>query len=298
MDVTASQVAALLVAVGIVAGTAVDRTPPRPPSARAGWRVLEADFHAHTRFADGFLSPFDLVLQARRRGLDVLAITDHNILFPARMGRWFSRATGGPTILLGEEVTTRRYHLHGIGITERVDASAPLPEVLAAIHRQGGVAIAAHPVRHFWPAFQGELDHIDGAEVMHPMAFQGSSRAWRWEDMRTFYEDALASGHRLTAVGSSDYHLGSPLGVCRTLVFARDDGEEAVLDALRAGRTVVYDLEGRAYGDPAMVEALRREPYVVEAQDYAYRGSGLGDRVTRALGWLGLVGLILLGRRR
>jgi hypothetical protein len=170
--------------------------------------------------------------------------------------------------------------------------------VLAAIHRQGGVAIAAHPVRHFWPAFEGELQHLDATEVMHPMAFQPSSRAWAWEDMRTFYEDALASGHRLTAIGSSDYHVGSVLGVCRTLVFAEGEGEAAVLDALRAGRTVVYDLEGRAYGDPALVEALRREPYTVAEQDYGYRGSGLADRVARTLGWLGLVGLILLGRRR
>jgi predicted metal-dependent phosphoesterase TrpH len=290
---------ALLVVIGVVGGTALDRPPARPASYRGGYRILEADFHAHTRFSDGFLSPFDLVIQAQRRGLDALAVTEHNITFPGRMARWFSRAVGGPSILVGEEITTRRYHLHGIGLTSRVDASAPLPEVLAEIHRQGGVAIAAHPIGRYQPAFEAELDHIDGAEVLHPIAFnRDDGRSWRWTEMRDFYERALASGHRLTAIGSSDYHAFSPLGVCRTLVFAKDDSAEAVLDALKAGRTVVYDLDGHAYGDPAMIAALDLEPYAPRPQDYGYHGSGLADRVTRSLGWLGLVGLVLFGLRR
>ncbi len=290
---------ALLIAVSVVAGTALDQRPAREPSFRGGYRVLESDFHAHTRFSDGFLSPFDLVIQAERRGLDVLAITEHNVVFPGQLGRWFANATGGPTILVGEEITTRLYHLHGVGLRERVDASLPLADVLAAIHRQGGVAIAAHPVGRFRGAFDAQLDHIDATEVMHPLAYgDRTGGGWRWPEMRDFYLDALAGGHRLTAIGSSDYHFFSTLGICRTLVFARDTSEEAVMDALRAGRTVVHDLDGNAYGDAAMMEALAREPYAVRPEDYGYRGSGLADRVTRALGLLGLLGLVLFGLRR
>jgi len=292
------RIAALLVALAIVAGTALDPVPTLTATYRGGYRVLEADFHAHTRFADGFLSPFDLVLQARRRGLDVLAITEHNIVFPAKMGRWFSRIVGGPTILVGEEVTKRGAHLHGVGLTERVDASLPMAQVLAEIHRQGGIAIAAHPVVAMQGPFLDQLDHIDAAEVMHPIAFQTSRGAWRWTEMRDFYEHALASGHHLTAIGSSDYHAGSPLGICRTLVFATDTSAGAVLEALKAGRTVVYDLDGHPYGDPEMAALLAREPYTMRPQDYGYHGTGPADRMTRALGWLGLVGLVLFGLRR
>ena len=70
------------------------------------------------------------------------------------------------------------------------------------------------------------------------------------------------------------------------------------MEALRAGRTVVRDLDGRAYGDPAMIEALEREPYAMRPQDYGYRGSGLADRLTRAAAWVGLLGLVLFGLRR
>lgn len=290
---------AAVVAAATLAGTIVDDAPERPAVTRAGFRVLEVDLHAHTRFADGLLSPFDLVIQARRRGLDALAITDHNMLFPARMGRWYSRTFGGPTILLGEEITTRDYHVHGVGLTERVDASLPLSQVIDEVHRQGGIIIAAHPVKRFWPALVPLRGRFDATELMHPIAF-GDRRGggWSWEEMRQYYEDARASGQRLTPVGSSDYHFFSPLGVVRTLVFAESDSEADVLDALRAGRTVVHDAAGRAYGDPELVAALEEEPYSMRAQDYGYRGDGPIDRAARTLGFLGLVGLLLFGRRR
>jgi hypothetical protein len=292
------EIAAVLFAVGVVSGTLLDPVPPRVQATRAGYRVLESDFHAHTRFSDGLLGAFDLVLQGKRRGLDVLAVTEHNNTVPGRLGRWFSPFIGGPTILVGEEVTTNKYHIHGIGLTRRLDASLPLDQVLDEIHRQGAVAIAAHPVKRFWPSLVPARARFDGAEVMHPMAYGSRSGAWSWEQMRDYYLDARRAGQPLTAIGSSDYHGFSILGICRTLVFARGDDERSVLDALKAGRTVVYDLEGKAYGDEELIRALEREPYVMRPQDYGYAGSGVLDRVGRTLGWLGLVGLLLFRREK
>jgi hypothetical protein len=133
--------------------------------------------------------------------------------------------------------------------------------------------------------------------VMHPIAWAGGE-GWRWRDLRDFYDRQRAAGHRLTAIGSSDYHAFSVLGLARTLVFARGDDEAAVMDALRSGRTVVFDREARAYGDPELIDLLQREPYAMREQDYGYRGSGWLDRAARAIGWLGVVGLVLLRRRR
>jgi predicted metal-dependent phosphoesterase TrpH len=290
--------AAAMFFAGVVIGTRVDDAPERTPTWRAGWRVLEADFHTHTRMSDGLLGPFDLVVQARRRGLDVLAITEHNNVFPAKMGRAFSRVTSGPTVLLGEEVTTNRFHLIAIGIRERIAAGPPLGDTIDAIHRQGGVAIAAHPVKRYWARFDAVMDKLDGAEVMHPLAYGTGRGGWSWDDMRDFYLRARKAGHPLTAVGSSDYHFGSPLGVTRTLVFAKQNDEYEVMDALRHGRTVVFDLEGRAYGDPELIRALEAEPYTPRAPDYGYRGNGFMDRAGRLLGLVGLLCMVLFGRPR
>ena len=70
--------------------------------------------------------------------------------------------------------------------------------------------------------------------------------------------------------------------------------EDSVMDALRARRTVVKDREGRYYGPAPLVDAVASEPIPARAIDYRYAGEGLVDRLLRAIGFFGLVGLVLL----
>lgn len=285
-----------LLLVGLVIGQANDRAPERVPEGRAGLRVLEVDLHAHTRFSDGFLSPFDVVLHAQRRGLDAVAVTEHNTLYPAKIARWFSERVGGPTVLPGEEVTSDRFHVIAVGLRDTVAPEDTAEGVIDAIHAQGGLAFAAHPVSRFWPSLLPAREKFDGAEIMHPLAYSDRPRpGWSWDEMRTFF---VESKRPLTPVGSSDYHAFAPLGMCRTLVFAEDASEHAIIGALRQGKTVVYDPQGRAYGDPALVEALAREPYSPRPQAPYFAARGWLDAAGRTLGLLGAVGLVLLGRRR
>ncbi|MDB4938217.1 MAG: hypothetical protein JWP87_5189 [Labilithrix sp.] len=289
-------VAIAMFGAGVFGGVVCDERPERPVVHRAGYRVLEGDFHAHTGWSDGSLSPLGIVRQANRRGLDVVSITEHNTVWPSRLGRAYANATSGPLVVTGEEVTTARFHVIAIGIESTVSPDQPLDGVLAAIHAQHGIAIAAHPVRHFWPSLLPARESFDAAEVMHPIAYSDRSAAWRWSDMVTFYTEARAP---LGAIGSSDYHWMSVLGLCRTLVFVREPvTESAVIDALREHHTVTFDREGNAFGDETLVAALRSEPYVPRTSDYAYRGSSTVDRVLRTIGWLGLTGMLLLRARK
>jgi hypothetical protein len=296
---------AALFAIGIAGGALSDPrgdAVARPVVMRGGWRVLEADFHAHTTFSDGGLSPFDLVVMAERRHLDVLAVTEHNAVFPAKMARAFSHAVGGPVIVVGEEVTTSRYHLIVLGLDGVVTPRQPPGDVIDEVHARGGFVIAAHPVLHFQDALLPVRDRLDGAEIMHPLAFAHRGGGWRWEDMRAFTMDAEASGHPLTAIGSSDYHWASVLGLVRTWVFVDPKaplGEPAVLDALRTRSTVVPGPDGELFGKPELVRLLQDDPMPPHAEpaDYAYRGRSTFDRVTRTLGWLGLVVIVLFRRR-
>jgi hypothetical protein len=297
-----------LLGIGLIGGLAFDGAPPRRAVMRAGYRVLEADFHVHTRFSDGFLSPFDVVLHARRNGLDAFAITEHNMIYPAKMARWFSRAIDGPKVIIGEEITTDRFHLIALGIEERVSPYGELGPIVDQIHDQGGLAIAAHPVKRFWPAFDSELAKLDGAEVMHPLAMGAAARgsrrgSWLWEEMRDWNVRAKADGYHVTAIGSSDYHFFNYLGVMRTLVFAQDDSEAAILSALREKRTVVRDLAGNLYGDDALVAEIKAHPIAVDEQEEngaerGYTPKSLLDRVTRIAGLFGMLGLIVFATRR
>lgn len=286
----AGLVFATLVLVGLITGVRRDFEPTgaparRPPPTCPTCEVLDVDLHAHTRFSDGFLSPMELVLAAKRRGLDAIAVTEHNVLFPATMAAWFSELVDGPIVLEGQEVTSRDYHLIAVGIRERVVPSRDLRAVVDEVHRQGGVAIAAHPTKRYWPALDGVRDALDGAEVVHPAAF-GDSEAFSWDDMVAFFE---RDGQKpLTAVGSSDFHFFGTLGICRTEVLARERSKAAILSALREGATRVRAPDGRVFG-----RSTAAEPAVGVAPPAGYAPLDTFDAIGRALGWLGVLGLMI-----
>jgi hypothetical protein len=110
-------------------------------------------------------------------------------------------------------------------------------------------------------------------------------------------DGAPSKGTRGTAIGSSDYHWFSSIGLARTYVFVRSNDEREILDALRSGPTVVYDQDGNAHGDPKLiiVKLLHGKPLMIGAGDHTYSGSGAIDVITRTCGWCGLVGLLLCG---
>jgi predicted metal-dependent phosphoesterase TrpH len=289
-------ISGILVITGLIGGTYIDRAPSTPVVRRGGYEVVEADLHVHSFLADGMLSPFGLVHQARQQGLHAFAITDHNRVFAARAGRWYSRLVNGPTVLVGEEVTAPGFHLIAVGIDKHVTWRQSAAEVIEDIHRQGGLAIAAHPTKRYWAVFDDNVvRQLDGAEVLHTNAYAAIQKA---EEMTSFYRRADENGHHLMAIGSSDYHWFNSLGLCRTYIFVRNNDEPGILEALRAGRTVVFDRDGNAYGNSELIRLLQDDPITRDHGEYDYRGSGIVDVITRTLGFLGLIGLLLFGRNR
>jgi hypothetical protein len=279
-----------LLGLAIVAGTAADRPVARAPLVIGGFRVLAADFHIHSStWSDGALTPWGLVLEAERQGLDAIAITGHNQVSDSQVGRWFSRIAGGPTVLSGEEVHTVGHHVIALGIERVVDWRATVADQIDDIHRQGGVAIAAHPEREFWPGFgDAETARLDGAEICHPLIY---GRGDLQRDLEHF-----AARAPLAAIGSSDFHGTGRMGMCRTYVFATDNSVGAILEALRAHRTVVYGLGGKAYGDPALVQLAESHSELRERATSDVPPTWL-DWISRVCGVMGCCGVIVATRR-
>jgi len=283
--------AGALVILG-VAMEALRAGPPLPaPVERGGYVVLAVDFHVHSFLGDGALPPWFLVDQARRRGLDAIAITNHNRTWPARLARWLTRGADAPIVLVGEEVTSRAFHITAIGVEQPVDWRHSAADAIEAIHAQGGVAIAAHPASQFWPAYDDRaLRELDGAERAHASIFQ-DRRADR--QFAIFFNDVRSVNPTVAAIGASDFHVVGYPGICRTYVFARERSARGIIEAVRAGRTVVYDKYGRLRGDPALFPLM---PADSRTELRTAPRPGPGSVVV----WLGLLGLVLLGggRRR
>lgn len=235
-----------LLVVSLGAGTLSDEARPSVAREWNGYHVLVSDFHVHHHpFGWAVLSPWDTVIEAGRQGLDVIAMTPHNQVWTGKTARWFSQAIGGPMVIVGEEITTPRYHLIAVGIADAIPANLPVGRAIDEVHTQGGVAIAAHSYEVYWPTYDADaLEKLDGAEVVRPESQYVDNMAVQ---LREFFGRA-----QLTAVGASDYHGLGTVGYSRTYVFARSRTEQGVLDAIRDGRTVVYD-RARAFGDPAMI---------------------------------------------
>jgi hypothetical protein len=250
--------------------------------------VLAADFHVNSfPLSWATLGPWETVVEAQRRGLDAIAMTGHNNVWVGKVGRWISQLTNGPTILAGEEIVAPKYHLLAVGIEDEVSWRQPAESAIAEIHKQGGAAIAAHPLKKYWPAFDAAAMHrLDGTEVLHPLALSDEDS---YRELQEFYRRA-----RVTAIGDSDYHGLGPMGLCRTYVFAKDNSAGAILEAVRAGRTVVYDRDGRAYGEPQLIRLVELSGRFAELPQAASNRGWL-ITLSNTAGILGLLGAFLFG---
>lgn len=280
------RIAGGLLLAAIVAGTFGDRSARHDPLVLGGYRVLAADFHIHSStWSDGGLTPWGLVLEAERQGLDVIAITGHNQVSDAKVGRWFARLIGGPTVMVGQEVLAPEHHVIAVGIENVVDSRQGVAQQADAIHEQGGAAIAAHPLTGFWPGFDAPaMARLDGAEICHPLVY---GRDGEQHELESF----AARGY-VAAIGSSDFHALGRMGMCRTYVFATDSTPRAIVDAIRAHRTVVYAEKGRVYGDPSLVRLAAAHPALRERAVTDPPPTAL-EIFSRLAGLAGLVGLVL-----
>jgi predicted metal-dependent phosphoesterase TrpH len=107
-----------------------------------------ADLHMHTNASDGWPTPLELVEHAARRaGLDVIAVTDHDTIEGALRAAEYAARRSKLHVIIGEEVSSRDGHIIGLFLEQVVKPGLSAAATVHAIHEQGGIAIAPHP---FW----------------------------------------------------------------------------------------------------------------------------------------------------
>jgi len=85
---------------------------------------MRYDLHCHSTWSDGVLPPVDLVRRAASRGVEVLALTDHDEIGGLREAR-AAAADAGIGFVDGVEISVsyREETLHVLGF--KVDAERP-----------------------------------------------------------------------------------------------------------------------------------------------------------------------------
>jgi PHP domain-containing protein len=216
-----------------------DPAPTRAAGRGRAW--YRGDLHTHTVHSDGRRTQAELAADARAAGLDFIASTEHNT--PSASLSW--GASAGPDLLVldGREVTTRDGHWLALGpspgavLDWRYRAGDGLLErVLAELHGQGGLAVAAHP---FNPclgcAWRFGDRGLDAVEVWNgPWTPDDEAALERWDRLLAA---SARTGRFLPAVGGSDAHTRQDtVGLPQTVVLADGLERAAILRALAAGR--------------------------------------------------------------
>lgn len=147
----------------------------------------KADTHLHTsysgftslgllRFPESVISPETQVDDARRRGLDVIAITDHNEVKGGFVAEKYAKKFDDIEVIVGDEIMTSDGEVIGLGLTEYIEPGLSVEETVDIIREQGALVIAPHPFSfHVYGLKERMFDvKVDGFETInggHPDAY-------------------------------------------------------------------------------------------------------------------------------
>ncbi|ACF14856.1 PHP domain protein [Chloroherpeton thalassium ATCC 35110] len=223
---------------------------------------LLCDFHIHTAFSDGALSLEDTIELYAENGFDVICITDHVLNEAELWDSWPQDQHPGVLlkayyedyiaalkvaakkawekheliVIPGIELTnnTQGFHLLGVGVESYMNPGLPIEVLAAEIHKQGGIAVAAHPLRGYLEG-TNELMYLWN----HREQFKHMIDAWEIGNRNELYH--LVGSENLNYVASSDFHDPQHLYSWKTLLKSAKE-IDAIKAAVRKNHSVAICL--------------------------------------------------------
>ena len=187
---------------------------------------MKFDLHIHSNYSDGRASVVEIIDAAVRRGLDGIALTDHDTTrgIPAAR-RYIDEQKLDLILIPGVEVTTSEGHLLVLGVDEPPRRKMTPEETIEAAHAEGGITDVPHPYHPFRHAI-GRIPNVDAVEVYNSKHLFGLANA----------RARIEAGRRhIPMVAGSDSHFAETVGLGVTEILAAD--VDGVLEEIRAGRT-------------------------------------------------------------
>jgi len=237
---------------------------PAPPASfhvARPTKPLLCDFHTHTNYSDGKLTVAELVDFYGRRGFDCLCITDHIAERKRLVGKlanlsnltlpWNQVAEYLDVIEQEKKRAWRRYgmvlmaglefnkdglskksstHLLGIDLKGPISPDLGMKKLIAAIHLQGGLAVASHP--HEGKSLWGRdtLFLWENQDEFAPLL-----DAWEIANRDDLYNPVGLK--RLPFLANSDFHKPSHIYSWKTMLNC-EKHPEAIKQCIRDNRNI------------------------------------------------------------
>lgn len=243
-----------------------------PLDNEAGW--YRGDLHMHSGNSDGKCAAqsgkrvacpvYRTVEAAAARGLDFIALTDHNTTAQAEELRALQPAFDRLLLVPGREITTFFGHANVFGLTDFLDFRMSEPTYAEAAkwmttaEREGGLVSINHAgvpsgeqcMGCGWNVSGLPPHAVSAVEVVNGGTLAATGRADNPAQGFALWERLLDRGDHVTGIGGSDNHDAdiSPdkpaaIGTPTTVVYMRELSVGGLLDGLRSGR-VFIDVDG------------------------------------------------------
>jgi len=188
---------------------------------------LKIDLHVHSTHSDGIGNIHDILKTARLKGLDGLAITDHDTL------KGYHEATtidSGLFILPGYEVETDAGHLLILGLLQLPPFTGIVAygDLIWWTRDMGGLTVLAHPAAGRFKLRRWMNVKPDAIEVLNASY-----------PSRHFMKRGLKLAERLSlpGVGNSYSHQPKTVGDAHTIIEAHKPDIKTIIEAVKAGST-------------------------------------------------------------
>ncbi len=192
------------------------------------WRV---ELHSHTRFSkDCIVSPETILMLCEQRGIDRIAITDHDTAEAALA----MHAVSPDRVIVGEEIMTTKGELLGYFMRETIPGGLTPDETIRRLRDQGAAISVSHPFDSFrkgaWARddLMTILPQVDAIEVFNARCLLPADN-----DKAL----AFAREYGLRGTAGSDAHSAPEYGRAHLLMQPFTDAA-SFLDALRTAQVI------------------------------------------------------------
>jgi len=170
--------------------------------------------------------PAKMLEVCRRRGIDRIAITDHNTID----GALEVQSLAPERVIVGEEIMTDRGELLGYFLHERIPPGLSPQETIQRLRDQGAVISVSHP---FDTIRAGSWAEADLWQILPLVDAIETFNARTWSRSANAQAEALADEAGIPGTAGSDAHTYIELGRA-VMRFPEFSGAEEMRTALRS----------------------------------------------------------------
>jgi predicted metal-dependent phosphoesterase TrpH len=219
--------------------------------------MLKLDLHIHSQYSeDGEGTPKEIIKVLQKKGLNGMAITDHNSIKGSLTA--LKESSRDFIVIPGVEISTNDGHLLALNIKEEIPRNLSVEETVEKIIDIGGTPIVPHLLRSMSGIKEEKLkiikDKIPAIEVLNACSVPQSN----------LKVAKIAKKYDLGGTGGSDSHIPNYVGFAYTVFDTTDLSIDNLLDEINKKKTWA--------GGTTLPINYRKDRMVKSIKQFAQRG--------------------------